>query len=96
MSTVRRKWIVASVVIAVLILANVGTIVAWLRGIGLIRLAEHLRAEYVTGTTIAIIAALLIMLPGRAVWAICVPRCPVCDGLLLRRGTYCAECGSRV
>lgn len=96
MSIVKRKLLVASAIVMVLVLANAGTIVAWLRGTGLILLAEHLRAEYVTGTAIAVIVALLILLPGRAVWAVLVQRCPVCDSLLLRQGKYCAECGSRV
>ena len=96
MSIGSRKLVVGSVVAVVLTLTNAGTIVAWLQGIGLIPLAEYLRAEYVTGTTIAVIVALLVLLPGRVVWAICVRRCPVCDSLLLRRGTYCGECGSRV
>jgi hypothetical protein len=95
MSIAKRKLLVASVIVAVLMLANAGTIVAWMQGVGLIPLAEYLRAEYVTGTAIAVIVALLILLPGRAVWAICVRRCPVCDAVLLRRGKYCGECGSR-
>ena len=96
MSIEKRKLLVAGSIVAVLVLANVGAVVAWLQGIGLIPLAEYLRAEYVTGTAIAVIVALLILLPGRAVWAICVRRCPVCDSLLVRQGKYCAECGSRV
>ena len=96
MSIGTRKLIIAGVIIVVLLMANTGTIVGWMQRIGLITLAELLRAEYATGTAIAVIAALLILLPGRAVWAICVRRCPVCDSLLLRQGTYCTECGSRV
>ena len=96
MSIGSRKFVVAGIIAVVLALANAGTIVAWLHGVGVIPLAEHIRSEYVTGTAIAIIVALLILLPGRAVWAICVRHCPVCDCLLLRRGKYCGECGSRV
>ena len=96
MSIGSRKLLIAGVVVAVLLLANVSAIVAWLRELGLISLAEYLRAEYVTGTSIAVIVALLILLPGRAVWALRVRRCPVCDSALFRQGRYCAECGSRV
>jgi hypothetical protein len=96
MSIGKRKLLVTGVIVAVLVLANAGAIVARMRSIGVIPLAEHLRSEYVTGTTIAVIVALLILLPGRAVWAISVRRCPVCDAVLLRRGSYCGECGSRV
>jgi len=95
MSIGSRKLLVAGVIAAVLVLANVGTIVGWLQDLGVIPLAEHVRSEYVTGTAIVVIVALLILLPGQAVWAICVRRCPVCDSLLFRQGRYCAECGSR-
>ena len=96
MSIGKRKLLVSSVVAAVLILANAGTITGWLRELGVIPLAQHIQSEYVTGTAIAVIAALLILLPGRAVWAISIRRCTVCDAALLRRGSYCGECGSRV
>ena len=96
MSIGSRKFVVVSIIVVVLLLANAGAIVGWLYSVGVIPLAEHIRSEYVTGTAIAITVALLILLPGRAVWAICVRRCPVCDSLLLRRGRYCGECGSRV
>ena len=96
MSIGSRKLVVVGVIAAVLVLANAGTIVGWLQGLGLIPLAEYLRAEYVTGTAIAVVVALLILLPGRTVWAVLARRCPVCDSPLLRRGRYCAECGSRV
>ena len=96
MSIGSRKVVIASIIVAVLLLANAGTIVGWLYSVGVIPLAEYIRSEYITGTAIAITVALLVLLPSRTVWAICVRRCPVCDGLLLRRGKYCGECGSRV
>ena len=96
MSIGSRKFVVVSIIVVVLLLANASMIVGWLQGIGLIPLAQYIRSEYVTGTTIAIIVALLVLLPSRVVWAVLVRRCPVCDGLLLRRGRYCGECGSRV
>ena len=91
-----RRLSVIGFVAAILLLANAGAIVAWMQGIGLVPLAEHLRAEYVTGTAIAVIVALLVLLPSRIVWATYVRNCPVCDCVLLRQGKYCAECGSRV
>ena len=96
MSIGSRKLLIACVIATVLLLANAGTVLAWLQDLGVIPLAQHIRSEYVTGTAIAVIMALLILLPGRAVWAICVRRCPVCDAAMLRRGKYCAECGSKV
>ena len=96
MSIGSRKLFVAGSIVAVLALANAGAIVAWMRDVGVIPLGQHIRSEYATGTAIAVIVALLILLPRRAVWAVCVRRCPVCDAAMVRRGRYCAECGSRV
>jgi len=96
MSIGSRKLLVAGVIVAVLIFANAGTIVVLLQDLGVIPVAQHIRSEYVTGTAIAVIVAFLILLPGRAVWAICVRRCPVCDAVMVRQGKYCAECGSVV
>ena len=91
-----RKLLVASAIVGVLTLANAGAIVGWLQDLGVIPLAHHIRSEYITGTAVAVILALLILLPGRAMWAICVRRCPVCDAATVRRGKYCAECGSKI
>ena len=95
MSVGSRRLLVAAVLVVILSLANAGTIVGWLQDLGVIPFAQYLRSEYITGTAIAVIMALLILLPGRAVWAICARRCPVCHSPLLRHGKYCAECGSR-
>ena len=79
MSIVRRKVLVASVIVAVLVLANAGVIVAWLHKGGLIPWAQYIRSEYLTGTAIAVIVALLILLPSRMLCAVLVRRCPVCE-----------------
>ena len=91
-----RKLLVVAVIAAVLVLTNVGLVVAWLEESGVIPWAKHLRDEYFTGTAITVIVALLILLPSRAVWAVLVRRCRVCDAVVLRRGRYCQACGSRV
>ena len=96
MSIGSRKLLVAGIIVAVLLLANAGAIVAWLEDVGLIPWVQHLRQEYFTGTAITIIVALLVLLPSRVVWAVLVRRCSVCDAVLLRRGSYCGECGSRM
>jgi len=90
-----RKLVVVGLIAAILLLANAGEIAGWLQETGLIPWAQYLRKEYVTGTAITVIVVLLVLLPSRAVWAICVRSCPVCDCLLLRRGKYCCECGCR-
>ena len=68
----KGQYVISEPVYLRVLLANAGTIVDWLQGIGLIPLAEYLCVEYVTGMAIAVIVALLILLPGRAVWAVWV------------------------
>jgi hypothetical protein len=49
-----------------------------------------------TGTAITIIAVLLILsVSPRAKTGGLVRRCPVCDHVLLTKGVYCSECGSK-
>lgn len=91
-----RKLLVVGLIAVVLLVANAGAIAGWLWEIGLIPWAQYVRREYVTGTAMTVIVVLLVLLPSRKVWEIYVRRCPVCDYLLLRRGKYCCECGSRV
>jgi hypothetical protein len=72
----------------------------WLKGKGIVDFATGIRKGFLTGTVITIIVALLILLVrprsegGTAArW---FGRCPVCDHLLMARGDYCPECGSKV
>jgi len=95
MALCARKLVMVGLIAAILLLANASAIAGWLHHVGVIPWAQHLREEYITGTAITIIVALLVLLPSRVVWAICVRRCRVCDCLILRRGEYCCECGSR-
>lgn len=96
MTIALRKRIIVSGVLLLLCLANAGAFVSWLDTIGVLAWAQRVRDEYVNGTAITVIIALLILLPSGTVFAIYVQRCRVCDGLLLRRGKYCSACGSRV
>jgi len=91
-----RKRLVASGVLFFICLANASGFVNWLDAIGVLAWARRLCDQYLTGTSITVIVSLLILLPSGTVIAICARRCRVCDGLLLRRGNYCSECGSRV
>ena len=96
-----RKLIVVGVIAAVILLANALVVAGWLDDLGLVASAGHLRTEYVTGTAIAVIVALLVLLPS-ATAARGRPRrerflrCPVCDEGLRPGGRYCPACGSRV
>jgi len=59
--------------------------------------AKNIRTEYLTGTAITIIVVLLILLvsPKTKTGGL-VRRCPVCDKILVTRGDYCSECGSKI
>ncbi len=95
-----RKLVIVVPVAVILLLANFLVLAEWLDGVGVIDWAQDVSAEYVTGTAIAVIAALLIMLPpaplGRGAVYSRAPSCPVCDEGLRPGGRYCPACGSRV
>jgi len=95
-----RKLIVVGLVGGVFFMANALLVAHWLDRMGLIGWADSLRREFLTGTAITIIVALLILLvPARHAvsqgigW---LRRCPVCDSSVARQAKYCGECGSRV
>ena len=95
-----RKLIVIGFLGFLFMVANAMLLAHWLDEKGIIRWAHSLHQEYITGTAITIIVALLILLvPARQVmsgssgW---FKRCPVCNETLLRPGKYCPDCGSRI
>jgi len=94
-----RKLLVLSLVGGIFLLGNVWLVVNWLDEKGVIDGATYVRKEYLTGTAITIIIALLILLvkPGREAAGRfgLMRRCPVCDHRMIGRGEYCGECGSR-
>ena len=92
-----RKLIVLVLVAALFLVANLIFVTNWLAEKGVIDWAKDVRQEYLTGTAITIIAALLILLvaprvDGRRLFR----RCPVCDHTLVGRSQYCSDCGSKV
>lgn len=95
-----RKLIVITIVAGVLAIAGFPAIATALYRLGVIPVAQSIRAEYFTGTALAVIVALLVLLPGwdRLPWRfrIAVRQCPVCEHPLRRPGRYCPTCGSRV
>jgi hypothetical protein len=94
-----KKIIVLATIAAVLLLANVWALAGWLDGLGVIAWAQHVRSEYVTGTAITVILALVVLLGGAGAissYNRFLRRCPVCDHTLLRPGKYCGACGSKV
>ncbi len=101
MSLTIRKIIVLGLIGTIFLMANILIVANWLAEKGLAEKANWLREEFLTGTTIAVIISLLILLTGskssnssRAFGFI--RQCPVCDHRLIGRGSYCSECGSKV
>jgi len=96
MSLTIRKIMVLGLIGTILLMGNILFVANWLSEKGVVEWAESIRAEYLTGTAIAVLAALLILLVSpRAKTGGLVRRCPVCDHVLLTRGSYCSECGSK-
>ncbi len=97
MSLTIRKAIVLGLIGSVLLLGNILLVASWLAERGVVDWARNIRSEYLTGTAVTIIAALLVLLVGpKASARGLVRRCPVCDHVLVGRGSYCGECGSKV
>ncbi len=95
-----RRLIIVVPVASILLLTNLLVLGEWLDRTGIIGWARSIRAEYVTGTAITVIAALLILMPTGTPEGspVIQPRrtCPVCEQRLRRGGRYCPACGSRV
>ena len=95
-----RKIMVLGLIGTIFLMANILVVANWLAEKGLPEKANWLREEFLTGTAIAVILALLILLVNprnagsRAIGFI--RRCPVCDKRLIGNPNYCGECGSKV
>ena len=90
-----RKAIVLGLIGSILLLGDIVLVASWLAEQGVVDWARDIRAEDLTGTAVTIIVVLLILLVSPKAGAL-VRRCPVCDHVLLSRGRYCGECGSKV
>jgi len=95
-----RKIFVLGLIGMIFLMANILVVANWLAEKGLVEKANWLREEFLTGTAIAVVIALLILLvnpkstSSRAVGF--VRRCPICDKRLIGNVNYCGECGSKV
>jgi len=92
-----RKIMILGLVGAIFLIGNILLVANWLSEKGVIDWAKNIRTEYLTGTAITIIVVLLILLvsPKTKTGGL-VRRCPVCDKVLVTRGDYCSECGSKI
>ena len=96
MSLTIRKVILLALIGSILLLGNILFVANWLAEHGVVSWARNIRSEYLTGTAITIITMLFILLVSPKAGARgLVRRCPVCDHVLVGRGGYCSECGSR-
>ena len=94
-----RKIIVIGIIGVIFLAGNILLVANWLAEKGVPEKANWLRENFLTGTAIAVIVALLILLMnpksnGRSISFI--RRCPVCDHRLIGSTNYCADCGSKV
>ncbi|MHC4116416.1 MAG: hypothetical protein ACYSWO_02805 [Planctomycetota bacterium] len=100
MSLTIRKIIVLGLIGIIFLLANILVVANWIADSGIAEKAGWVRREFLTGTVIAIILALLVLLTSprdnssRA--ASFIRRCPICDERLRGNVNYCGECGSKV
>ena len=96
-----RKIILLGLIGCIFLIANVVVVANWLSNSGVSEFAQTIKNNYLTGTAVTIIVALLILLVGpkkangSKVMGF-VRTCPVCGKTLLSRGDYCSECGSKV
>jgi hypothetical protein len=80
--------------------ANILVVANWIGDSGIAEKAGWVRREFLTGTAVAVILVLLILLvspknvDGKALGF--ARRCPVCDKRLIGNVNYCGECGSKV
>ena len=94
-----RKIIILILPAIVIALANADALVAWLDHVGVVGTAQRVHAEYLNGTSITILLALIVLYPhsGRRVQHDKEARdCPVCGHQISRDGRYCSACGSRL
>ena len=100
MSLTLRKIIVLGMIGMIFLTANILVVANWIAETGIAEKAGWIRSEVLTGTAIAVILALLVLLvsprntSGKAIGF--TRRCPVCDKRLVGNPSYCAECGSKV
>ena len=71
----------------------------WINDTGIAEKAGWIRREFLTGTAVAIILVLLILLVNPKTGSRTIGftrRCPVCDKRLVGNVSYCGNCGSKV
>ena len=97
MSLTIRKIIVLGLIGIIFLMANILVVANWIAETGIAEKAGWARREFLTGTALMVILALLLLLVGpKSRMGGLVRRCPVCDKALRGSSNYCSECGSKV
>ena len=96
-----RKIILLGLIGCIFLMANVVVVANWLANSGVSQFAQTIKNNYLTGTAVTIIVALLILLvaPNKTSSSKImsfVRRCPVCDHRVIGSANYCSDCGSKV
>lgn len=94
-----RKVVVLGLIGIIFLAANILVVANWISDTGIAEKAGWIRREFLTGTAIAVILVLLILLvsPKTSSRAVSFTRrCPVCDKRLIGNPSYCADCGSKI
>ena len=100
MSLTVRKSIVLGLIGIIFLTANILVVANWIAETGIAEKAGWARREFLTGTALAVILALLVLLvspksaAGNAISF--TRRCPVCDKRLYGNADYCGHCGSKI
>jgi hypothetical protein len=95
-----RKIIVLALIGLIFLMANILVVANWVAETGIAEKAGWLRREFLTGTAIAVILVLFILLvnPKNTTSKVVgfIRSCPICDKRLVGNVNYCGECGSKV
>ena len=100
MSLTVRKIVVLGLIGFIFLMGNILMVANWINDAGIAEKAGWVRREFLTGTAVAVILVLLLLLvspKGATGKAIGFTRtCPVCDKRLFGNVNYCGGCGSKV
>ena len=92
-----RKIIVIGMIGCIFLCGNVLLIANWLSEKGIPEKSDWIFENFLTGTALSVILALLFLLVSPGKNRIGTNRnCPVCDKRLSENFQYCSDCGSKV
>ena len=100
MSLTVRKIIVLGLIGIIFLMGNILMVANWISDTGIAEKAGWVRREFLTGTAVAVILVLLLLLvsPKNTTSKLVgfIRSCPVCNKRLIGDPDYCCDCGSKV